>query len=199
MTAHALMTLIAFSLLKGALFGILFAWMFPPLHRYLLARTGRDAGPLRQAGFGGRLYWGLAVLSGAGFALIDLVDRVSEAAGLPGLLFWAVIALFGLTACGTVLIVSAMPRGEAGGTSRGRFDRRRPHAAGIAAPITTRRPKPPHRARAAASSTSLSVATKPIDWPARLASVSASACSLDQRTLVNGRGVRGRRRAPTSQ
>ena len=119
MTAHALMTLMAFSVLKGALFGILFAWMFPPLHSYLLARMGRDAGPLRQVGFGGRLYWGLAVLSGAGFALIDLIDRVSEAAGLPGLLLWTAIALFGLTACGTVLIISAMPREPSVGQSAG--------------------------------------------------------------------------------
>jgi len=110
MTTQALLFLIAFSLLKGVLFGMLFAWMFPPLHRYLLARMGRDVGPLRQVGFGSRLYWGLAVLSGAGFAMIDLIDRVSEAAALPGLLLWAVIGLFGLTACGTVLIVSAMPR-----------------------------------------------------------------------------------------
>jgi hypothetical protein len=119
MTAQALMTLIAFSVLKGAVFGMLFAWMFPPLHRYLLARMGGDAGPLRRVAFGSRLYWGLAVLSGAGFALIDLIDRVSEAAGLPGLLFWTAIALFGLTACGTVLIVSAMPREPSAGQSAG--------------------------------------------------------------------------------
>lgn len=119
MTTQALTTLIAFSLSKGALFGILFAWMFPPLHRYLLARMGRDAGPLRQVAFGSRLYCGLAVLSGAGFALIDLIDRVSEAAGLPGLLLWTVIALFGLTACGTVLIISAMPREPSVGQSAG--------------------------------------------------------------------------------
>jgi Mn2+/Fe2+ NRAMP family transporter len=124
MTTQALLPLIAFALLKGALFGILFAWMFPPLNRYLLARMGRDAGPLRQVAFGSRLYWGLAVLCGAGFALLDLVDRISEAAGLPGLLFWVVIALFGLTACGTVLIVSAMPRelqpaGQVTGTATG--------------------------------------------------------------------------------
>ena len=62
-------------------------------------------GPLAHVPFGSRLYWGLAVLSGAGFALLDLIDRVSEAAGLPGLLFWAVIGLFGLTACGTVLVI----------------------------------------------------------------------------------------------
>jgi hypothetical protein len=114
MTTQALLALIAFALLKGALFGMLFAWMFPPLHRFLLARMGRDAGPLRQVAFASRLYWGLAVLSGAGFALLDLVDRVSEAAGLPGLLLWAMTGLFALTACGTVLIVSAMPRGEPG-------------------------------------------------------------------------------------
>ena len=122
MTTQTLIPLIAFAPLKGALFGVLFAWMFPLLHRYLLARIGRDAGPLRQVAFGSRLYWGLAVLSGAGFALLDLVDRVSEAAGLPGLLFWAVIALFGLTACGTVLIISAMPRdqqGQAAGDAAG--------------------------------------------------------------------------------
>lgn len=114
MTTQALTTLIAFSLLKGALFGVLFAWMFPPLHCHLLARMGRDAGPLRQVAFGSRLFCGLAVLCGAGFALIDLIDRVSEAAGLPGLLFWAVIGLFVLTACGTVLIVAAMPRDQQG-------------------------------------------------------------------------------------
>jgi hypothetical protein len=114
MTTQALITLFAFSVLKGAVFGTLFAWMFPLLHRRLLARMGRDAGPLRQVPFGSRLYWGLAVLSGAGFALIDLVDRVSEAAGLPGLLLWTVVGLFGLTACGTVLIVSAMPREPSG-------------------------------------------------------------------------------------
>ena len=124
MTTNALMTLIAFSVLKGAAFGILFAWIFPPPHRYLLARMGHDAGPLRHVAFGSRLYWGLAVLSGAGFALLDLIDRISEAAGLPGLLFWVVIALFGLTACGTVLIVSAMPRelqpaGQVTGTATG--------------------------------------------------------------------------------
>ena len=119
MTTQALMTLIAFSLVKGAVFGILFAWLFPLLHRYLLARMGDDAGPLRQVGFGSRLYWGLAVLSGAGFALIDLIDRVSEAAGLPGLLLWTAIALFGLTACGTVLIVSAMPRQQQAGDGTG--------------------------------------------------------------------------------
>jgi len=51
-----------------------------------------------------------AVLTAAGFALLDLIDHVSEASGLPGLLFWAVMALFGLSAVGTVLLVSAMPR-----------------------------------------------------------------------------------------
>ena len=110
MTTQMLMTLMAFSLLKGAVFGALFAWMFPPLHSYLLAKAGGDAGPLKRVPIGSRLYCGLAVLSGAGFALIDLVDRVRETAELPRLLRWVVIALFGGTACGTVLIVSAMPR-----------------------------------------------------------------------------------------
>ena len=41
MTSQALMILIAFSLLKGALFGAAFAWIFPPTHRYLLGRLGR--------------------------------------------------------------------------------------------------------------------------------------------------------------
>ena len=50
------------------------------------------------------------MLSAAGFALLDLIDRVSEASGLPGLLFWAVMALFGLSAIGTVLLISTMPR-----------------------------------------------------------------------------------------
>jgi hypothetical protein len=110
MTTQMLMTLIAFSLLKGTVFGALFAWMFPPLHSYLLAKAGGDAGPLKRVPIGSHLYCGLAVLSGAGFALIDLVDRVRETAELPRLLLWVVIALFGGTACGTVLIVSAMPR-----------------------------------------------------------------------------------------
>jgi hypothetical protein len=110
MTTQILMTLVAFSLLKGGIFGALFAWMFPPLYRYILARAGRDAGPLGRVPFGSRLYCGLAILAGAGFALIDLIDRVGETAGLPGLLRWAVIGLFGLTACGTVLVQSAMPR-----------------------------------------------------------------------------------------
>jgi hypothetical protein len=54
----------------------------------------------------------LAILSGAGFALIDLIDRVGETAGLPGLLRWAMIGLFGLSAFGTVLIQAAMPRAQ---------------------------------------------------------------------------------------
>jgi hypothetical protein len=112
MTTQILMTLIAFSLLKGGIFGALFAWMFPPLYRYILARAGRDAGPLGRVPFGSRLYCGLAILSGAGFALIDLIDRVGETAGLPGLLGWTVIGLFGLSAWGTVLVQSAMPRGQ---------------------------------------------------------------------------------------
>jgi hypothetical protein len=110
MTTEILMTLIAFSLLKGGIFGALFAWLFPPLYRYILARAGRDAGPLAHVPFGGRHYCGLAILSGAGFALVDLIDRVGETAGLPGLLRWAVIGLFGLSAFGTVLIQAAMPR-----------------------------------------------------------------------------------------
>jgi hypothetical protein len=112
MTTEILMTLIAFSLLKGGIFGALFAWLFPPLYRYILARAGRDAGPLAHVPFGGRLYGGLAILSGAGFALIDLIDRVGETAGLPGLLRWAMIGLFGLSAFGTVLIQAAMPRAQ---------------------------------------------------------------------------------------
>ena len=110
MTSQALMILIAVSLLKGALFGAVFAWIFPPAHRYLLGRLGQSAGPLAHVAFGSRLYRGLAVLSAAGFALLDLIDRVSETNGLPGLLFWAVMALFGLSAVGTVLMISAMPR-----------------------------------------------------------------------------------------
>jgi hypothetical protein len=110
MTSHALMILIAVSLLKGALFGAAFAWIFPPTHRYLLGRLGQSAGPLARVPFGSRLYCGLAVLTAAGFALLDLIDRVSEASGLPGLLFWAVMALFGLSVIGTVLMISAMPR-----------------------------------------------------------------------------------------
>jgi len=110
MTSHALMILIAFSLLKGALFGAAFAWMFPPTQRYLLGRLGHSAGPLASVPFGSRLYCGLAILTAAGFALLDLIDRVSEASGLPGLLFWAVMALFGLSAVGTVLLISAIPR-----------------------------------------------------------------------------------------
>lgn len=110
MTSQALMILIAFSLLKGAIFGGAFAWIFPPVHRYFLGRLGQSAGPLMRVPFGSRLYCGLAVLSAAGFALLDLIDRVSEASGLPGLLFWAVMALFGLSAVGTVLLITAMPR-----------------------------------------------------------------------------------------
>ena len=110
MTSQALLILITFSLLKGALFGAAFAWIFPPTHRYLLGRLGQSAGPLASVAFGSRLYCGLAVLTAAGFALLDLIDHVSEASGLPGLLFWAVMALFGLSAVGTVLLVSAMPR-----------------------------------------------------------------------------------------
>ena len=110
MNSQALMILIAVSLLKGALFGDVFAWIFPPAHRYLLGRLGQSAGPLAHVPFGGRLYCGLAVLTAAGFALLDLIDRVSEASGLPGLLFWAVMALFGLSAVGTVLLISAVPR-----------------------------------------------------------------------------------------
>ena len=110
MTSQALMILIAVSLLKGAMFGAAFAWIFPPTQRYLLGRLGQSAGPLAHVPFGGRLYCGLAVLTAAGFALLDLIDRVSEANGLPGLLFWAVMALFGLSAIGTVLLVSTMPR-----------------------------------------------------------------------------------------
>jgi hypothetical protein len=112
MTTETLMTLIAFSQLKGGVFGALFAWLFPPLYRYILGRAGRDAGPLGHVPFGGRLYCGLAILSGAGFGLIDLIDRVAETAGLPGLLRWAVIGLFGLSAFGTVLIQAAMPRAQ---------------------------------------------------------------------------------------
>jgi hypothetical protein len=110
MTSQALMILIAVSLLKGALFGAVFAWIFPPTHRFLLGRLGQSAGPLAHVPFGSRLYCGLAVLTAAGFALLDLIDRVSEANGLPGLLFWAVMVLFGLTAVGTVLMISAMQR-----------------------------------------------------------------------------------------
>jgi hypothetical protein len=110
MTTHALLILIAVSMLKGALFGAAFAWIFPPAHRYLLGRLGQSAGPLAHVAFGSRLYCGLAVLTAAGFALLDLIDRVSEASGLPGLLFWAVMALFGLSAVGTVLLITAMPR-----------------------------------------------------------------------------------------
>ena len=110
MTTHALLILLAFALLKGVVFGALFAWMFPPMYRWLLGRMGGDAGPLAHVSVGSKLYCGLAVLSGAGFALRDLIDRVSEASGLPELLFWAVMALFGLSAYGTVLLVSAMPR-----------------------------------------------------------------------------------------
>jgi|EndMetStandDraft_5_1072996.scaffolds.fasta_scaffold610255_1 hypothetical protein len=112
MTTEILMTLIAVSLLKGGVFGALFAWLFPPLYRFILARTGRDAGPLGHVPFGGRLYCGLAILAGAGFGLIDLIDRVAETTGLPGLLRWAVIGLFGLSAFGTVLIQAAMPRAQ---------------------------------------------------------------------------------------
>jgi hypothetical protein len=50
-----------------------------------------------------------------------------------------------------------------------------------------------------ASSTSLSVATKPTERPRKLASVSASACGLDQRTPVKIGNTRGRRFDPTSQ
>ena len=110
MTSQALMILVAFSLLKGVVFGALFAWMFPPMYRWLIRRMGGDAGPLAHVSVGSKLYCGLAVLSAAGFALLDLIDRVSETNGLPGLLFWAVMALFGLSAIGTVLLISAMPR-----------------------------------------------------------------------------------------
>ncbi len=64
MTTQALLALIAFALLKGAPFGMLFAWIFPPLHCFFLGRMGHLAGPLRQVAFGSRLYWGLAVLAG---------------------------------------------------------------------------------------------------------------------------------------
>lgn len=110
MTTQALMTLIAFSLLKGAMFGALFAWIFPPANRYATRKIGSDGGQSPNMTVGVRPYFGLAILSGAGFALLDLIDRVSEASGLPGLLFWTVMALFGLSAFGTVLLISAMPR-----------------------------------------------------------------------------------------
>ena len=125
MTTQALLTLIVFSVLKGAAFGILFAWMFPPLHRYLIARMGHDAGSLRRIAFGSRPYWGLAMVSGAGFAQLDLVQRVSEAAGLPGLLLWAVIGLFGLTACGAVLVGPHDQQGQAGGDAAGQAFKQR--------------------------------------------------------------------------
>jgi hypothetical protein len=108
MTSQALMILIAVSLLKGALFGALFAWIFPPANRYMVRKMGAEAS--QPASVGMQPYFGLAILSGSGFALLDLIDRVSEASGLPGLLFWAVMALFGLSAVGTVLLVLAMPR-----------------------------------------------------------------------------------------
>jgi hypothetical protein len=110
MTTHALLTLIAASSLKGAIFGALFGWLFPRANRMLARRLGRDAGTLRPAAFASRATFGLAVLSGSGFALIDLMGLVSDAAGLPELLRWAMAALFAACAFGTVLIISATPR-----------------------------------------------------------------------------------------
>ena len=67
MTTQMLMTLIAFSLLKGTVFGALFAWMFPLPAQLLAGQGGRRCRP-PEAGpaIGSRLYCGLAVLSGAG-------------------------------------------------------------------------------------------------------------------------------------
>ena len=42
MTSQALMILVAFSLLKGVVFGALFAWMFPPMYRWLIRRMGGE-------------------------------------------------------------------------------------------------------------------------------------------------------------
>jgi hypothetical protein len=109
MTTQALLTLTALSLLKGLFFGAFFAWLFPPFNRFVARKLSRDAGQLPQAGLGSRMYYGLAVLSGSGFALLDLVGQVSDATGLPGLLTWLVAALFALSAFGTVLINPPKP------------------------------------------------------------------------------------------
>ena len=110
MTTAALLTLIALSLLKGAIFGALFAWLFPLLNRAVARRTGQETGQMPPAGAGLRWHGGLALLSGSGFAMIDLVGAVSDSAGLPELLRWTIAALFAVSAFGTVLIAPPKPR-----------------------------------------------------------------------------------------
>ena len=107
MTLIALAPLIAASLFKGAVFGALFAWLFPPLNAFLLRRLGRDSGALQGVPFASRLYFGLAMLTGSAFALLDLIGLVSDAAGLPETLRLVVTVLFALSVFGTQLIASA--------------------------------------------------------------------------------------------
>jgi hypothetical protein len=110
MTNDTLALLAAASLVKGLVFGALFAWLFPPVNRYVARRMSRDAGPPQQVALGSRLYWGLAMLAGSGFALVDLMGGISDAAGLPEALRWIVCVLFGLSAWGATLINVALSK-----------------------------------------------------------------------------------------
>jgi hypothetical protein len=107
MTLATLTPLLVASLIKGAVFGALFAWLFPPLNTFLVRKMGRDPGALERVPFGSRLYFGMAVLSGSGFALLDLIGLVSEAAGLPETLRLVVTALFALSVFGALQIAAA--------------------------------------------------------------------------------------------
>ena len=109
MTTADLAPLIVAALVKGVVFGALFAWFFPRLNTYITRKMGRDPGPLRQVAFASPIYFAMAALSGSGFALIDLIGMVSDAAGLPELLRWTVVALFAASVAGTVVIGKVMP------------------------------------------------------------------------------------------
>ena len=109
MTLQDLLPMIVISLVKGAIFGGLFAALFPRLHGWVLRRMGHSPEAMQRMTLTGRAGLGLAVLAGSGFAMVDLMGLVSEAAGLPELLQWAVTGLFAASAAGTVLIVSTIP------------------------------------------------------------------------------------------
>lgn len=110
MTNADLMQLVLAAILKGAAFGLFFSWAFPRFNTWLMRRMGRDPGPLQHVPFGGSLYFGMALLSGSGFALLDLIGAVSDSAGLPEMLRWVVMVLFGAVAAGGSITANATPR-----------------------------------------------------------------------------------------
>lgn len=102
------MTPLAPSVIEGAAFGVMFALLFLLCLYCVFCIRQRNASAGVRPHMGLRWFAGLVLLSGSAFVLLDLVDVLAMRVGTVLFLREAVMTLFGLSVCITLLVAKSI-------------------------------------------------------------------------------------------